>query len=331
MTKIYSLILFASLCLSAVAQNNPYILAVDEYVPAPGQFINTMPEYVEGDNAATMAQKCTEYLANDAGKRVCLGAWGGYITFHFDHPVVNVEGAMDLYIKGNAHTGNAEAGIVMVSQDVNGNGLPDDTWYELSGSADEDDFGVRYDYELEYTKLGDSLDVAWSNNLGNAGFINRNPFHQQDYFPEWIESPLTFKGTLLPDNATDTSGNGSYWVLEPYRFGYVDNLPNTDTLGCSFNIDWAVEPSTREAVKLKYVDFVRVYTALHQDCGWIGETSTEITGAQDLHPEAALPAGIESISLPCKETSASFDLFGRSICQGHTGFAIKGRKIILQR
>ena len=186
------LIVFAALALSSLAQNNPYILAVDEYVPAPGQFINTMPEYEEGDNAASMAQKCTEYLANDAGKTVCLGAWGGYITFHFDHPVVNVEGAMDLYIKGNAHKGNAEAGIVMVSQDENGNGLPDDTWYELSGSADEDDFGVRYDYELEYTRLGDSLDVAWSNNLGNAGFINRNPFHQQDYFPAWIESPLTF-------------------------------------------------------------------------------------------------------------------------------------------
>ena len=325
------LIVFAALALSSFAQNNPYILAVDEYVPAPGQFINTMPEYVKGDNAATMAQKCTEFLANDAGKTVCLGAWGGYITFHFDHPVVNVEDAMDIYIKGNAHTGNAEAGIVMVSQDVNGNGLPDDKWYELSGSADDDDFSVRYDYELEYTKLGDSLDVAWSNNLGNAGFINRNPFHQQDYFPVWIESPLTFKGTLLPDNATDTSGNGSYWVLEPFRFGYADNLPNTDTLGCSFNINWAVEPSTREAVKLKYVDFVRVYTALHQDCGWIGETSTEISGAEDLHPDAALPAAIESISLPCKETSASFDLFGRSVSQGHTGFAIKGRKIILQR
>ena len=98
------LIVFAALALSSLAQNNPYILAVDEYVPAPGQFINTMPEYVEGDNAASMAQKCTEYLANDAGKTVCLGAWGGYITFHFDHPVVNVEGVMDLYIKGNAHT-----------------------------------------------------------------------------------------------------------------------------------------------------------------------------------------------------------------------------------
>ena len=331
MKRIISLVYFTSLALSALAQNNPYIQAVDEYVPAPGQFINTMPEYNEDDNAATMAQKCTEYLANDAGKTVCLGAWGGYITFHFDHPVVNVEGTMDLYIKGNAHTGNAEPGIVMVSQDLNDNGLPDDTWYELSGSADIDEFGVRYDYEMNYWKLGDSLDVAWSNNLGNAGFINRNPFHQQEYFPAWIESPQTFKGTLLPNNATDTSGNGSYWVLEPYRFGYADNMPNTDTLGCSFNIDWAVEPLSRESINLKYVDFVRVYTALHQDCGWIGETSTEISGAEDLHPEAELPASIEQISLSREENRNSFDLFGRKTSSEKQGFVIQGRKLILKR
>ena len=331
MKIIISLAFFSSLALSALAQSNPYIQAVDEYVPAPGQFINTMPEYSEGDNAATMAQKCTEYIANDAGKTVCLGAWGGYITFHFDHPVVNVEGTMDLYIKGNAHTGNAEPGIVMVSQDLNGNGLPDDTWYELSGSADIDEFGVRYDYEMDYWKLGDSLDVAWSNNLGNAGFISRNPFHQQEYFPAWIESPQTFKGSLLPNNATDTSGNGSYWVLEPYRFGYADNMPNTDTLGCSFNIDWAVEPLSRESINLKYVDFVRVYTALHQDCGWIGETSTEISGAEDLHPEAELPASIEQISLSREENRNSFDLFGRKTSAEKQSFVIQGRKLILKR
>ena len=320
----------ALLTLTLQAQNNPYILAVDEYVPAPGQFINTMPAYEAGDDAASMAQKCTEYLANDAGRTVCLGAWGGYITFHFDHPVVNVVGAMDLYIKGNAHSGNAEAGIVMVSQDENGNGLPDDSWYELRGSADEDDFNVRYDYELEYKRLGDSLDIAWSNNLGNAGFINRNPFHTQDYFPAWLESPLNFMGTLLPDNATDTSGNGSYWVLEPFRFGYADNLPNTDTLGCSFNIDWAVEPLSRKAVSLSHVDFVRVYTALHQDCGWIGETSTEISGAEDLHPDT-LPAAIHPVSLSRNEKGSAFDLFGRRLAPEQSGFAIQGRKLLLRR
>lgn len=36
-------------------------------------------------------------------------------------------------------------------------------------------------------------------------------------------------------------------------------------------------------VELPGVDFIKVYTAVNQYCGWIGETSTEIIRAQDLH------------------------------------------------
>lgn len=315
----------ALVAITTQAQNSPFIVAVDEYVPAPGQFINTMPTFGEGDDAESMARKCTELLANDAGLTVCLGAWGGYITFHFDHPIVNVTGKMDLYIKGNAHVGNSEAGIVMVSQDVNSNGLPDDTWYELSGSADIDSDNVVYCYEMTYTKLGDSLDVAWTDNLGGEGYVSRNPFHEQEYFPAWLSSPLSFNGTRLPDNAHDTSGNGSYWVLDSFRYGYADNLPNTDTLGCSFNLDWAVEPISREAVRLSTIDFVRVYSAINQSCGWIGETSTEISGAMDLHPDAVPVAGIEKVLSPRKGEGIAFDLFGRRIREGYRGFFIRSR------
>jgi hypothetical protein len=66
------------------------------------------------------------------------------------------------------------------------------------------------------------------------------------------------------------------------RYGYVDNLPNTDRNGCSFDIGWAVD-SQRQPVNLSHVDFIRVYSGQLQQCGWIGETSTEITGAEDLH------------------------------------------------
>ena len=110
---------------SIVAQSK-YIQAVDEYVPAPGQFTNTMPKADESDTPATMAQKCTEHLANNNRQMISLGAYGGYVTFHFDHPIVNVPSQMDLLIEGNALAGGSEAGIVMVSQDINANGLPDD-------------------------------------------------------------------------------------------------------------------------------------------------------------------------------------------------------------
>lgn len=267
-----------------------YIQAVDEFVPAPGQFINDkMPAYEAGDTQETMARKCTERIANNAGQLISLGAFGGYITFHFDHSIANIEGQRDFYIAGNAYTGNSEPGIVMVSQDTNRNGLPDDEWYELTGSADVDSAGqVVYNYEVTYTK--DSMkDVPWTDNQGQTGYVNRNSFHSQEYYPLWLPEQLTFHGTLLPRNGVDTSGRGTYWVMRALRQGYVDNVANTDTLGCSFDITWAVD-NRRQPVKLGYVDFVRVYTAVQQMCGWIGELSTEVSGAEDLHLEASVAA-----------------------------------------
>ena len=36
-------------------------------------------------------------------------------------------------------------------------------------------------------------------------------------------------------------------------------------------------------VALPGIDFVRVQTGINQYCGWIGETSTELSKAVDLH------------------------------------------------
>ena len=52
-----------------------------------------------------------------------------------------------------------------------------------------------------------------------------------------------------------------------------------------FKIDWAVDDEGNP-VELKQIDFVKVYNAMLQDCGWLGETSTEVAGAIDLHPDA---------------------------------------------
>lgn len=288
---------------------SPYIEAVDEYVPAPGQFVNVLPLYEDGDDAQSMANKCTEAIAHNAGGLITLGAWGGYVTFHFDHPVVNVLGEKDLLINGNAIVGSSEAGIVMVSRDENQNGLPDDTWYELNGSAESEGLSPIYGYELVYTKDGELQDIPWTDNQGNTGWVLRNNFHTQEYFPLWIDSPLNLIGTRLPDNAEELSGNGTYWSMKNFAWGYVDNLPNADTEGNSFDLSWAVDPITRQAVHLPQIDFVRVYTALNQSAGWLGETSTEIAGAMDLHPTA-----VASLH-PLKQSSPThrFDLWGRPI------------------
>ena len=237
-------------------ENNPYIAAVDEYVPAPGQFIGKLPEYEDGDDAQTMADKCSKLIADNAGGTVSLGGFGGYITFHFGQSIVNRKDTYDFRIFGNAFKGNSEPGIVMVSVDENHNLLPDDPWYELAGSADTDSIGlVQYNHSVTYEP-------------------------SRPGFPQWIEEPYTLTGTRLPANAYDKSGKGTNWTLSTLRYGYVDNLPNTDLDGNSFDLDWAVDPVTRKPVTLTHADFVRVYCAMEQVCGWLGETSTEICGAE---------------------------------------------------
>ena len=270
----------------AQAQTGNYsaeIQAVDEYCPAPGQFINTMPPYEAGDNAQTMAQKCTTYLTSDKSEErglVCLGAYGGYLTFHFDHPVANVSGQRDFTVYGNSIRssmfsdlvgGSSEPGIVMVSQDLNHNGKPDDTWYELSGSADVDsvasnnasldwDRRLIYNYRITYTRNGNLKAVPWTENLKHSGQVERmDAFnHTQEYWPEWVSaSTLTFYGTRLPRNAWFMQ-QGKYqkqWVLFFLRYGYVDNQLNDD-YDCGFDISWAVNPQTRQPVTLDYIDFV---------------------------------------------------------------------------
>ena len=314
MKKELIILMCVMLTLIAKAQGVNYsdqIQKVDEYCPAPGQFINTMPPYEEGDNAQTMAEKCTAYLTSDNPEEqgiVCLGAYGGYITFHFDHPVANVEGQRDFAIFGNSIRsqlfpdlvgGAAEPGIVMVSQDTNHNGLPDDTWYELSGSASNNsslnwDRRLIYNYQITYIRNGDLKAIPWIDSEGKSGEVKRmDEYHTQEYWPQWIGSTrLTFNGTRLPRNAWYMQ-QGKYkqqWVLFFLRYGYADNQLNSDEDACAFDLSWAVDPVTRQPVSLRHADFFRVYTAMNQTAGNLGETSTEVAGAKDLHLQASIQA-----------------------------------------
>ena len=117
----------------------------------------------------------------------------------------------------------------------------------------------------------------------------KNIFHNQEYFPKWInEDSLTFSGSLLAPNGEDVSGNGTYYILYSYPWGYVDNHPNEYSELNSFDLSRAVDPYGNP-VNLPGIDFVRVYTGVNQYCGWIGETSTELSRACDLHvPDPAL-------------------------------------------
>ena len=287
---------------------SPYIAHVYEYRPAPGQFINTMPEYKAGDTEADMCKKVEESISGTNNIMISLGAYGGYVTFGFDHTVMNVKGEKDFMVLGNAFYsdigsykekkgGSCEPGIVMVAFDKNQNGKPDkDEWYELAGSEYYKP-STKKGYRITYSRpdpdkkpiadisngLTDVTYIPWTDNQGGEGYVSKNMFHEQNYYPLWLEEvELTFEGTLLPPNGVDESGFGTYWVLYSYPWGYVDNHPNKDADLNSFDIDWAVDKEGNP-VHLPGVDFIRVYTGLNQYCGRIGETSTEITNARDLH------------------------------------------------
>ena len=284
---------------------SPYISRVYEYKPAPGQFINEMPQYEPGDTYADILKKAEENISGTNDIMISLGGYGGYVTFGFDHTVMNVPGEYDFRIWGNAFYelsdpdakgGSAEPGIVMVSLDTNCNGLPDDEWYELAGSAYHDS-NTLHNYSITYKRpqtgkteepddsgfLTDTTYIPWRDSKGEEGYIAKNSFHPQEYYPLWEEKEsLTFEGTLLAPNAKDLSGAGTYYVLYSYDWGYVDNHPNDFVELNSFDIGWAVDRDGNK-VALPGVDFIRVYTGVNQYCGWLGETSTEIARARDLH------------------------------------------------
>ena len=281
-----------------------YISKVLDFRPAVGQFMNEIPEYEPGNTAANMLQKANESLVGGNSTMISLGGYGGYVVFGFDHTIPNLNGR-DFKILGNAFFGNdaadqrsgsCEPGIIMVAYDRNKNGKPDnDEWYEIAGSEYFKNATVK-DYSITYFKPDENKTpvagtefwqtdveyIKWSDNLGNQGFKTKNTFHVQSYYPLWYtESSYGFSGTRLANNFYDQNGDGSYWVGKSYEFGYADNAPNNDEAS-NIDISWAVDRSGKY-VKLPGVDFMKIYTGVNQEAGWLGEVSTEVSGAYDLH------------------------------------------------
>lgn len=257
-----------------VEESDAYIEVVYDYSPAPGQFVGKYPLFVQGDDAEAMRKKAEAALKRRIDGVVCLGRFGGSLTFSFKQTVVNHPNAPDFKVYGNAFANGAEPGIVSVSQDVNGNGQPDDAWYELAGS----EYGAASTikgYELVYYRPVSPTDsVFYKDNRGNQGNVKPG-------YPRWMPDSMSVKGTLLAPTATQEANTG-YWRLNALAWGYADNQPNASNL-CALDLDWAVDASGSR-VSLDSVHFVRVHTAVNQDVGWLGELSTEITGAEILRP-----------------------------------------------
>ena len=262
------------------ASSNAFVSSVFDYQYGPGQHIAIL-----SDPAS---------MAGNADHNVLLGGWGGYIIAGFNHDVENGEGA-DLIVLCK-YSVSPEPGVIYVMQDANGNGLPDDKWYEIKGSETDSadclrNYGVTY-----YKPANDSANVTWRDVLGNTGVL---PNSSKWWWKKTADS-VSFCGTRLPDayfNTLQTSGQ-QYWAVyqKRFRYGYAENGPAPDrTAGNGYlakdydcnlkgnvvEIDSAIDADGRH-VKLASIRFVKVQSGTFQQAGWLGEISTEINGIADL-------------------------------------------------
>ena len=281
----------------ATGGNSPLWNKVYEYTPAPGQFVGEM-KTGGFDGTETTQEAAVAYAERRLKEKiwVSLGAFGGYIVVGFDHSIpkrATAEGEYDFTIQGNAFDGSSEPGIVWVMQDINGNGEPDDEWYELRGS-DTGKEGTIQNYAVTYYRpAGRQMDVQWTDSEGKSGCIDYLiTYHQQDYYyPAWVrEDTYTLYGTRLAPNNVQDPETG-YWENKTYDWGYADNFSPKDNLGGDvvdgsgqtngFRISNAMHRDGTPA-DLQYVDFIKVQTGVQVKSGWLGEVSTEVFSFTDL-------------------------------------------------
>lgn len=245
--------------------SSKFISKVIEYRPAPGQY--GLSSYSSLANANSIVGKY--------GSPVTLGMFGGYIVFQFDHSVINWNGT-DFVVRGNAFATANEPGAVMVSFDANGNGLPDDEWFELKGDLYDAESTIA-DYEITYTKPADAASlITWSDNKGGSGTMTKGTSKWPALYTDI--TTLTFSGRKI-EMPTMYELSCGYGYADTFTADYktVINGDNDTASTNKFDIDRADSPK-----KLLAVDFIKIYNPVYQvDTKYptFNEISTEIAGA----------------------------------------------------
>ncbi|MBD8387260.1 hypothetical protein [Dysgonomonas sp. BGC7] len=290
-------------------QSSKWISKIIEYRPAPGQFINeysfnstnrVRQEYGWG------LQSSGENIvggksANTLGTGISLGAWGGYVIYSFDHSIVNKEG-YDFVIFQNSR--NAEPGIVQVSYDKNGNGLPDDEWYEIYGSWHNDKSTIK-DYKISYknpNNYTDAINIDYVGNDKTGIYYAAQGTNQwapecghsgHSHWPIWIKNEtIEFTGTLIDWTFASANLSNSYGYAKAGAGGTDFSVAadgDVDTASSNkMDLDWA-RRLDGSSINLKRVDFVRIYTGIiDYSTPATGEKSTEVLGSISLTPNYVL-------------------------------------------
>lgn len=258
--------------------SNPqaYVSQVFDYQYAPGQHAHLAkkPDWLKGENSSST---------------IYLGGWGGYVVLGFDHDVYNTEGKDIVVICGMS--ASPEPGIIYLMDDTNGNGLPDDEWFEIRGSETDSPDCIR-DYALTYYKPETAEgSVTWKDKSGNAGELPNS----SNWWWSSDSDSVRFEGTRLPDAYFNcpTEKTPENWQVYPdlFRYGYAENGTasnrnpaedySTELRGNRIDISDAIDKNGN-AANLAKIRFVKIQTGVFQQAGWLGEVSTEITGVGDL-------------------------------------------------
>ena len=97
-----------------------------------------------------------------------------------------------------------------------------------------------------------------------------------------VSGSFTTRGVGVSGTGGDITRVGDDWI-HYFRVGTDDeSVPEHLRHVSEFKIDWAVDGEGKR-VWLPGIHFVKVYTGVNQFNGWIGEVSTEVQDAWDLH------------------------------------------------
>jgi hypothetical protein len=236
-------------------------------------------------------------------------------------------GAATLQVYGNPFGPWGEAGIVWVQYDSNGNGIPDETWYEIKGDEDDTVYksmitrryalsyfrgpnpagskdtgatGLVYDPALDTEKINSQFGtgqkmfrtVYWVDCKGRVGRLGGWPFGTN--LSDDLDTRVTFTGTLLRDDgeiAVDRYGD------MPLK-SYVDTPDASDKYPYGhFNVARDAIRADGSAANLNpaLVRFVKVQTAFFRYGGVFGNVSTEIVYGTNLPDQSGgfpMPDGL---------------------------------------
>ena len=263
----------------ATDNNSAYISQVFEYVYGPGQHAQLA---VPTDTTFFIGKP------SDNEGWLFLGGFGGYVVAGFNHNVVNGNG--DDFEVFALRGSSPEPAVVYVMSDDNGDGKPNETWYELKGN--QDSASIRNYWVRYYKAANDSANTTWKDSKGNRGELISGfgaKYSNGWWWPYYNASDsITLFGTRLPDSYENQSSNGAqYWVVpkDKFTWGYAENMYGTDfdtSVGANkLDISNAIDADGR-SVNLVSIRFIKIQTGVFQQAGWTNEVSSEVKGAKDL-------------------------------------------------